>query len=874
MNTPKKNVIEPKLHSLIFMVGPSGSGKSTLAKIVQEQLKALLAIPGYPANVAIVSSDETRRDLLGFDHERYDSRMLQVSHQAFRLMEEKVDKLMSWPVAAPYIILDATNIMARNRQPFLDICNKNHYSAEMIILDYPDRDEYERFLPDDFSRTILHRGIRNMREKFWPDMKRRAYSAIHKVKSKDFSLIETVVPKLDMWHKTYLPEKTGDIYLIADIHGCLTEFKEALIELGYEIKAGILMVPEEKKNDQIILLGDLIDKGPENAETIDFLYDNREKFHIVYGNHENFIYKWFDGQIKEPPPPEVLERYFTCVEELKDDEIRQIKFERLIKCSVPFVRAKNIFANHAPCKHKYLGKLDPASMKNQRDFKIPRADVSEGTEEVLKTQKEAWEEGLKWWSEQAMSGYPWHFVGHLPLLKPSRVKNQFMIDGGLVNGGTLMVVRMEYNRKPFISHITKKTPTKYPEKLFSIFDGDPRHKIDVVDLDDDGLRRLRFAIENKINFISGTMSPVDKKDDDLESIEKGFEYYLQNGIERVVLQLKYMGSRCNLYMNPDLEKCYAASRGGFKIRHVDLTELFKDQLEVLKPYIVENKLEWLIIDGELLPWHVLGKGLIEHTFKSIEYAIGSERDYLKITGFENLLNRSLDNIKNSDFEKDLDNFKKGAMAEKYGHRYYRSFLTLLAYNHVPLCDLGDAIKTYKKQIELYGQPGETEFKGFAVLKQIGTDGTEKTFFDQNNMDVYKLTGNPDKCIEIDLTNEEDLETAREFYHQAALDGMEGVVMKPEKVYVKGVAPYLKVRNPDYRTIIYGYDYQTPVKYKKLLRQKSIKRKVKTSIAEFEIGKGMLEVPRGEITKDNEKYSKLLAQMIVQEKIEEGIDPRL
>ena len=47
--------------------------------------------------------------------------------------------------------------------------------------------------------------------------------------------------------------------------------------------------------------------------------------------------------------------------------------------------------------------------------------------------------------------------------------------------------------------------------------------------------------------------------------------------------------------------------------------------------------------------------------------------------------------------------------------------------------------------------------------------------------------------------------------------MEGVVIKPEEE--RENAPYLKVRNPEYLSIIYGYDYRFPHKYAKLLKQK-------------------------------------------------------
>ena len=876
--------MELKLHTLLFMVGPTGAGKSTLAKQLKAQLNEQLAMDGYPPNAHIVSSDDTRRGLLSHDYHRHDQTMLQVSKQAFTLMGQQVDALMSWPIAAPFIIIDATNIMDQNRKPFLDLAKKHYYLADLIAFDYKDVAEYEKYLPPEFSRKILYRHIETFRKKFYSDDK-RAYHKTHKITKKDFTGVKPEIVNLDYWKSTFLPPSTQDVNILSDIHGCLTEFKIALRKMGYGIEGNELIVPEVKRDDAIILLGDIIDKGPESPETIDFIHHNLNKFTIVIGNHENFIRLWFDGKILEGSTPEdVLERYFTCTKELKGDEDRLSKFKDIMKVSLPFIRNKFFFANHAPCESKFFGKIDSLAMKSQRNFRIPRADVTEGLtpDHVIEATKKAWETGLKFWEEQAETNYPYHFVGHLPLSKASRIKNQFMIDGGLPNGGSLITVQLKYGDRPFLTYTPKQTETKFPERLFSIFDGDPRHRIEVADLDDLGKRRLKFAVENKINFISGTMSPVDKLGDNLESIEQGFEYYRRVGVSKVVLQQKYMGSRCNLYLNRDATKCYATSRGGYKIRPpeessytgVDLTDVFTDQLKVLSPYMESNDIEWMIIDGELLPWHVLGAGLIEETFKPIEFAIASEALALENTGFEEALAKVMAEMKDSGFTQDQSTMPKKDLAEKYTHHKYSIYNTLLRYPHVPLAELAPAIKTYSQQIKLYGQPGSTTFKGFAVLKEIFGDGTERTFFDGTNLEVYKLTGNTDPCAVIDLKDEKDLEIARGFYKTAVEANLEGIVMKPEAVYLHKVAPYLKVRNPDYLTIIYGYDYKTATKYQKLLRQKRIEKKIRTSIAEFEIGKGMLEIPRAEISEDNTKYTNLIARMITQEKLEKEIDPRL
>ncbi|MCD6435042.1 MAG: serine/threonine protein phosphatase [Clostridiales bacterium] len=86
-------------------------------------------------------------------------------------------------------------------------------------------------------------------------------------------------------------------FIIGDTHGCYSEFKELLDSL-----------PIDFKKDQLIMLGDYIDRGPESYEIIQFIKSLREQYgpeHIILlrGNHEqmaidsfeNGSNQWFNG---------------------------------------------------------------------------------------------------------------------------------------------------------------------------------------------------------------------------------------------------------------------------------------------------------------------------------------------------------------------------------------------------------------------------------------------------------------------------------------------------------------------------------------------------------------------------------------------------
>jgi bis(5'-nucleosyl)-tetraphosphatase (symmetrical) len=70
---------------------------------------------------------------------------------------------------------------------------------------------------------------------------------------------------------------------IGDIHGCIDEFNELLKKVSYNRNA-----------DRLILLGDLIDRGPDSVAVIRKARELR--LESVMGNHEHKYIKWFRSQ--------------------------------------------------------------------------------------------------------------------------------------------------------------------------------------------------------------------------------------------------------------------------------------------------------------------------------------------------------------------------------------------------------------------------------------------------------------------------------------------------------------------------------------------------------------------------------------------------
>jgi hypothetical protein len=122
---------------------------------------------------------------------------------------------------------------------------------------------------------------------------------------------------------------------------------------------------------------------------------------------------------------------------------------------------------------------------------------------------------------------------------------------------------------------------------------------------------------------------------------------------------------------------------------------------------------------------------------------------------------------------------------------------------------------------------------------------------------------------------EGYKEARSFFDRITKGlNFEGLVVKPFNVDTEYCAPFMKVRSPNYLTIIYGYDYLNEIKYGRLLDQKRIHRKLRTSLSEWQIGKKLLQIPYKNISEENSLYMDLMAKMIIETNGEERIDPRL
>jgi predicted kinase len=863
--------IQTRVHTIFMLVGATECGKTTFAReVLIPQLKLDETTKGLRTNVQYLSSDSIRQEILGYDYDKYDQVMLEASSHTFQLLFERLKLVTSYPINAEFVIMDTIGLAEDYRSKVREIAGQNNYNLEVILFDYRKREDY---YASERSKKLISSHLNRLRKEVLPVLSREGYNKIHKVRAKDFLLegagegewlpnpdYRVIIQDWDNYVSSVLPQEQEYI-VVGDVHECVQELQGLLRSYGYRVEEGKLSATDKLSNMRIILAGDWIDKGKQTCETVEFLYENREHFLFVMGNHENFVYKYLRGEI-QGTDPELLRTYFDSTQVLKEDPELFSKFSVLVESSKPFYRyigmqGPSFYVTHSPCRNKYIGKLDTNSLRHQRNFRLDR--------------EAAYEQQLDFLKQEAVSNHPFHLFGHIAAGQTFRIKNKLHLDTGAVQGNGLTSVRMSF--KPFYKS-QKSHQIVLQEELPVLFREE--QTVSLQELDYEAVRRLQYSSRNRVNFISGTMSPADKDEaaGELESLRKGLDYYAGRRVFEVVLQPKYMGSRCSVYLYRDIEQCYAVSRNGYKVKAVDLTPVYEQLLHKFGTYMAEQGISVLLLDGELLPWKALGDGLIERQFRPIGKALETELEFLRQHGFEESLGKLIQDFEASGFEQDQHHLSKEVLNKTYGAHVYQTYKHVreIRESYVDLDRRDEAYRVYKQQLELYAGDAELAYKPFAILKEVLESGEER-IPDSLTSEQYRFL-NDDEVLVLDLNEPDAYIRAEEYFAKITVEqGMEGIVIKPEQEQ-QGEVPYLKVRNPGYLSIIYGYDYKFPHKYAKLMKQKNITPKLRTSLAEHRLGRQLLEVKLDEISAENKVYTQIAANLLFEVTKEKEIDPRL
>lgn len=148
------------------------------------------------------------------------------------------------------------------------------------------------------------------------------------------------------------------IHVIGDIHGCYTALQSLMAEIG-----GL------QDDCYYIFCGDYIDRGLENAETVQFLLSIMDKSNVTLleGNHERWLYDWSHDRETKSPEFETRTRLQLESAGLDKKQVSRL-YQRLAQCSYFSYHGKDYFVCHGGVS--YIDKTDPLGIISIPTFQL------------------------------------------------------------------------------------------------------------------------------------------------------------------------------------------------------------------------------------------------------------------------------------------------------------------------------------------------------------------------------------------------------------------------------------------------------------------------------------------------------------------------
>ena len=227
--------------------------------------------------------------------------------------------------------------------------------------------------------------------------------------------------------------------VVGDVHGCLSELEQLLTRV------------RPRADDQLVFLGDLVDKGPQSEYVVRFIREMSEKVPIVLveGNHEEKHKRWRNTATVDPARASAL----IGASEMAQIELRLSIEDRLFlersKLWHPLLFRKGLIT-HGGILPKLDRLPDEYSLPSMNRGKAKR--ISEQMQRVrfLSEHGDFLHPDLATsnsplWAESYDGRFGWVIFGHHPFTKsaePVRFPHAIGIDLGCVYGGSLCALIM------------------------------------------------------------------------------------------------------------------------------------------------------------------------------------------------------------------------------------------------------------------------------------------------------------------------------------------------------------------------------------------------------------------------------------------------
>lgn len=820
MTTPTTHRVLPVTDlSLVVLIGATGSGKSTFAR---KHFKP----------TEILSSDYCRG--LVADDENAQS----ASKDAFEVLHYIAGKRLA---AGRLTVVDATSVQAESRRQLVRLAREHDVLPIAIVLDMPEAVCAERNAarPDRAAlpRRVIQRHRSELRRSL-RGLEREGFRKVHVLRTVEEAESAEVVLEKRFNDLTHL---TGPFDIIGDIHGCASELETLLAKLGYEDGA-------HPAGRTAVFVGDLVDRGPDSPGVLRRVMGMVKSGNAlcVPGNHENKLGRYLKGSKVQQTHglAETVEQLGRESEEFVK-EVREF-IAGLVSHYV--LDGGRLVVCHAGLPEKYHGRTS-GRVRSHALY----GETTGETDEFGLPVRYPWAEDYR---GKAVVVY-----GHTPVPDTTWINNTICLDTGAVFGGRMTALRWPERElvdvpaekvwyEP-VKPLAAEAPGAHDGRPLDLADVRGRRIVETRHLGNVNVREenaaaalevmSRFAVDPRlVPYLPPTMAPTatSREEGHLEHPAEAFAQYRADGIGRVVCQEKHMGSRATVLLCRDA----AAARERFGVESGVTGSLYTRTGRPFfqDPAVTEEFLarlrtavdgaglweelgtDWLLFDGELLPWSLKSTGLLRNQYAAVGAASRAVFPDA-LAALEAAAARGVET---------------GALLERQRGRADDAAAFTEAYRRYCWTTDGlDGVRFAPFQLlaaagrSLAAVPHDDQL---AWLDRLA-DADGRAAADGSGAPLLRRTGR----FFVDTGDEDSVRAGTDWWLELTAAGGEGMVVKPLEAYAKDgkgrlVQPGVKVRGREYLRIIYGPEYTRPEQLERL-RQRFLGHKRSLALREYALG---------------------------------------
>jgi len=489
------------INSWLILSGPFNCGKSHLGRTLLQQLEQHAEDLEFPEFRAALVSSQANKLWIEQPSEcasvaqphKFDPALQELNFSAMEFLKAQLHALCHFPAKTHVVIIDTVALTVQFHAEICELARLYGYLPRIILFEFSNDLDYFTYVAEDdliVREEIKHR-VEYMKKQLIPKLPTlyREDAILHVRNARWTKLTaRLLIRHVDRWKLSELRPRSPRqrYFVIGDVHECVDELKQLLQKVGYTIDAlqGDRICHSESTQDQdIIFVGDLIDKNVKSEEMLAFIHAQLEeckdspRLYFVRGNHEQKLAKLLENHeremetdAKDGVSAEDHAKFFTAYARIKDNPVAKYQFQQIYAQMRPYYHfqapagcfhSRSFYVTHSLCPSRYLGKLYQEASQAQTAWHIDRSSGELRYELGKLIPPHSYSAPLLLSGHFTLEGV---YNGTLDPTKSddnTRTNNVVLLDTGATNGGFLSGAVVGCGLKQPVIHQVQTKPSEW-----------------------------------------------------------------------------------------------------------------------------------------------------------------------------------------------------------------------------------------------------------------------------------------------------------------------------------------------------------------------------------------------------------------------------